>query len=175
MTNHCLSKKQLTLDELLQNSFSQYFLSSFKSEEYYRFHHDINLPLNEVYTCVSVVFDNAKLLQKQSENLAKHLYNQSTHPKIKGGEFYIVCFTDCNLKGEALDAIGLFKSENKDTFLEVEQISEGFDIESRQGININKLDKGCLIFNAEKENAMCFLFSTILTKGMRHNIGKMIF
>lgn len=29
---------------------------------------------------------------------------------------------------------------------------DGFDIESRQGININKLDKGCLIFNTEKES-----------------------
>ncbi|MDR1984460.1 MAG: nucleoid-associated protein, partial [Prevotellaceae bacterium] len=27
-----------------------------------------------------------------------------------------------------------------------------FEIESEQGININKLDKGCLIFNTEREN-----------------------
>lgn len=154
-----LSKKKLSLDEFLETSFSQYFLSSFKAEEYYRFHHDIDLSLNEVYTCVSAIFENPKSLQKQSENLAKHLYNQSVHPKIKSGEFYVAYFTDCDLNGETLDAIGLFKSENKDTFLEVEQVIDGFDIESKQGININKLDKGCLIFNTEKENG--FVLSII--------------
>lgn len=147
-----LSKKQLPLDDLLENSFSQYFLSSFKSEEYYRFYHDIELPLNEVYTCISTIFDNPKSLQKQSENLAKHLYNQSTHPKIKGGEFYIVYFADCILKEEAFNAVGLFKSENKDTFLEIEQTADGFDAVCRKGINISKLDKGCLVYNTGKDN-----------------------
>jgi len=51
-----------------------------------------------------------------------------------------------------LDAVGLFKSENKDTYLKVEPVMEGYEIESRQGININKLDKGCLVFNTDKEN-----------------------
>lgn len=71
---------------------------------------------------------------------------------IKGGEFYVVYFKNCILKGETLDAIGLFKSENKDTFLEIEQLTNGFAIDSKKGININKLDKGCLIFNTQKEN-----------------------
>ncbi len=85
-------------------------------------------------------------------SLAKHLYEQSTHPKIKGGEFYTVYFKDYILDGEVVDAIGLFKSENKDTFLKVFPSGEDFEIESQQGININKLDKGCLIFNTEREN-----------------------
>jgi hypothetical protein len=147
-----ISKKGVTLDDNLTTLLSHYFLSSFKSEELYRFYHDIELPLNEVYSCIGKVFENPKLLHEQSINLAKHLYNQSVHPKIKGGEFYVVYFKDCVLNGEVLNAIGLFKSENKDTFIEVEQVADSFDIESRQGININKLDKGCLIFNTKKEN-----------------------
>ena len=91
-------------------------------------------------------------MHEQSTHLAKHLYNQSVHPKIKNGEFYVVYFKDCILNEETLDAIGLFKSENKDTFLEIKQIVDGFDIEDRRGININKLDKGCLIFNTKKED-----------------------
>ncbi|MDE1191805.1 MAG: nucleoid-associated protein [Arachidicoccus sp.] len=91
-------------------------------------------------------------MHEQSVNLAKHLYNQSTHPKIKGGEFYVVYFKDTAFNGERMDAVGLFKSENKDTFLKVYPKEEGFQIESEQGININKLDKGCIIFKTEKEN-----------------------
>lgn len=147
-----LSKQEVTLDNALQDALSQYFLSSFKSEEYYRFYHTIELPLNEVYTCISKIFDNPESLHEQSENLAKHLYDKSTHPKIKGGEFYVAYFKDCSLNGETLDAVGLFKSENKDTYIQVEPAIDGFEIESRQGININKLDKGCLVFNTEKEN-----------------------
>ena len=54
--------------------------------------------------------------------------------------------------GKSTNAIGLFKSENKDTFLKIYSKDDDFEIEADNGININKLDKGCLIFNLEKEN-----------------------
>lgn len=146
------SKSPIDIGDDLKKVLMDYFFSSFKPEELHRFHHDIELPLNEVYSCVSKVFENPNSLYEESINLAKHLYNQSVHPKVKSGEFYVVYFQDCILDGETLNAIGLFKSENKDTFLEIEQINDGFDLESRQGININKLDKGCLIFNIERSN-----------------------
>lgn len=107
--------------------------------------------MNEVFVCVSKIFNNPEILHKQSINLAKHLYEQSIHPQIKDGEFYTVYFKDCIIDGETVDAIGLFKSENKDTFLKVYPSGDGFEIESEKGININKLDKGCLIFNIERE------------------------
>lgn len=147
-----LSKSPTELGEELKKTLLHYFFSSFKSEELYQCYHDIELPLNEVYSCVSKVFDNPNSVYEESINLAKHLYNQSVHPKVKSGEFYFVYFKDCILNGDTLDAIGLFKSENKDTFLEIKQVNDGFDLESRKGININKLDKGCLIFNTEKES-----------------------
>ena len=101
---------------------------------------------------VSAVFEQPEQLHAQSVELAKHLYEQSNHPNIKGGEFYVVYFKDCILDGETIDAVGLFKSENKDTFLKVKATNNNFAINSEQGININKLDKGCLIFNTEKDN-----------------------
>lgn len=147
-----LSKSPIELGEELNKALLNYFFSSFKSEELYQFYHDIELPLNEVYSCISKVFDNPNSVYEESINLAKHLYNQSMHPKIKSGEFYFVYFENCIINGDTFDAVGLFKSENKDTFLEIEHINDSFDLESRKGININKLDKGCLIFNTEKES-----------------------
>lgn len=146
------SKSHVRLEEELEHNLSHYFLSHFKQDEHYHFFHDTELELNETYLYVSRIFDNPDALLEQSINLAKHLYNQSTHPKIKGGEFHVVYFKDCILDGETVDAIGLFKSENKNVFLEIEKISSGFEIESKKGIDINKLDKGCLIFNTKKEN-----------------------
>ena len=147
-----LTKTPLQIDNNIAEILLHYFLSPFKSQEYYHLYHETDLSLNEVYSYVSAIFTNPETLLEQSQNLAKHLYEQSVHPKIKGGEFYTVYFKDCIINGETIDAVGLFKSENKDTFLKVYPAGDGFEIESEKGININKLDKGCLIFNTEKEN-----------------------
>lgn len=147
-----VSNRLIELDDTIQCLLVQYFTSPFKSEEYYNFYHDSDLKYNEVFGYVSEIFDNPDCLHEQSVNLAKHLYEQSNHPKIKGGEFYVVYFKDCIIDGETVDAVGLFKSENKDTFLKVYPSGDSFEIESQQGININKLDKGALIFNTDREN-----------------------
>ncbi|MDR0799188.1 MAG: nucleoid-associated protein [Dysgonamonadaceae bacterium] len=150
--NCILTKSTLSITDDIKEILINYFVSAFKSPEYFNFYHDIDISMNEIFVCASKIFDNPNTLLDQSVNLAKHLYEQSTHPKIKGGEFYTVYFKDCIIDGETVDAVGLFKSENKDTFLKVFPKGEGFEIESEKGININKLDKGCLIFNTEKEN-----------------------
>ena len=150
--NVIYSASETILDEDLVGVLNMYYLQSFKTEEYYQLYHESDLVLNEVYTYVSKIFDEPEQLYEQSVNLAKHLYEQSTHPKIKGGEFYTVYFKDCILDGETLDAVGLFKSENKDTFLKVLRENGSFNLESDKGINIRKLDKGCLIFNKDREN-----------------------
>ena len=108
--------------------------------------------LNEVYCYCSKIFAFTECLYEQSINLAKHLYDNSTHPKIKMGEFYVVYFRNCVINNQLVDAIGIFKSENKETFLKINHKEENFEIESETGISINKLDKGCLVFNIEKEN-----------------------
>lgn len=146
-----ISPKEIDLSDNLKKILTSYFITSFKSNEYFNFYHESDLNLNEVFTYVSKIFDDPHVLYKQSINLAKHLYEQSTHPKIKGGEFFTAYFQDCIVDGITCDALGLFKSENKDTFLKVQQADQGFEIESEQGVNVNKLDKGCLIFNIEKE------------------------
>lgn len=146
------SKSPLETDDNLNNLLLRYFFSPFKSSEYFNLYHESDLNLNEVFVYAGKIFDNPDQLFDQSVNIAKHLYEQSVHPKIKGGEFYTVYFKDCIIDGITTDAVGLFKSENKDTFLKVFPSGDGFEIESEKGVNINKLDKGCLIFNIEKEN-----------------------
>lgn len=147
-----LSQSDLLIKDEMKSILSNYFLSPFISDEYFQLYHDSGIEYNVVYGAVSQIFDAPETLYDQSVNLAKHLYDQSTHPKIKGGEFYTVYFKDCIVDGDTVDAVGLFKSENKDTFLKVLRENGNFNLESEQGINIKKLDKGCLIFNKEREN-----------------------
>jgi len=147
------SKTIFTLSEEINYVLTNYFFRSFlKKEDFFNLYHDVDLNLNEIYSYVSQIFEDSERFHEQSVNLAKHLYEQSTHPKIKGGEFYVVYFKNCLFEGKTIDAIGLFKSENKDTFLKVYPKGDGFEIESEKGVNINLLDKGCLILNTEKDN-----------------------
>ena len=146
------SKESMQLDDALSSLLVHYFVTPFKSNEYFTLYHETDISLNEVYTYVTTILDNPDSLHEQSVNLAKHLYENSNHPKIKAGEFYVVHFKDCILDGETVDAVGIFKSENKDTFLKVYHQEEGVELESQEGVNINKLDKGCMIFNTEKDN-----------------------
>jgi len=146
------SSGKLAVDDDLKTLLSGYFAGSFKSPEFYHFAHPDDLKFNEVYNYVSDIFDNPGNMFNQSINLAKHLYEHSTHPNVKSGEFYTAYFYDCLIEDQTVDAVGLFKSENKDTFLKMLHKNGNFEANIEEGINISKLDKGCLIFNTEKEN-----------------------
>ena len=149
--NIYLSNSPLKISEVISSLLIKYFLTPFKKSEYYNFYHESDLLLNVIYSSVSYIFNNPDEFYKQSVNIAQHLYEQSTHPKIKAGELYVCLLKDCIIDGETLDAVGIFKSESKETFLKVYPEGNNYNIESEDGININKLDKGCLIFNTEQE------------------------
>ena len=150
-----LSEDSLKIhDEVLDNLLMNYFLKPFeKVNEIYRFDHPTgDLNLNEVYHFAEMIFNDKDTFHENSRQIAKHLYDISNHPKIKSGELYLCFFTDLQIEGELLDAIGIFKSESKEPYLKVVQKSKEFEINYEQeAINIKKLDKGCLIFNTEKE------------------------
>lgn len=147
-----LSEKEIQIsDDFLKDTVMRYLTSPFKTDIYYQFKSKNEMHYHDVKSYVNDVFGSQKYFMESSKHIAEHLYNQSMHPKIKGGEFYTCYFKDCNVDGVICDAIGLFKTENKDTYLKVFQHMDNFDVECDNGININKLDKGCIIFNTETE------------------------
>lgn len=160
-----LSKNLVDTDDLTKEILSRYFLSKFNFVELYVLSHQIDLKYNEVYSIADRIFKKDSICISDTIDLAKHLYEQSVHPKIKGGEFYIVYFEDCIIDKKRVNAIGLFKSENKDTFLKIYPKGDNFEIESEKGININRLDKGCLIFNIEKEKGYVVAIVDNVNKG----------
>jgi hypothetical protein len=152
-------------DDHLQVLFMQYFLSPFKPGEMFHLSHPDQLDQNEVYTCAKQIFENRDSFIEQSVNLANHLYDKSEHPKIKTGELYVAYFSNCFVDGETVDAIGLFKSESKETFLKVENKKNKISVGYETGININKLDKGCLIFNYEQDKGYLVSIVDTVNKG----------
>lgn len=145
-----LSADPVAINGNIAPLLTSYFTHPFKGNEFYNFAHETDLNLNEVYTYVKSVFNDQSTLQLQSVHLAKHLYEHSVHPRIKAGELYVAYFEDCYLDNEPMDAVGIFKSEEKETFLKVYPEGRSFAVQPEEGININKLDKGCLIFNSDE-------------------------
>jgi hypothetical protein len=153
---YSLSDSPLELkDEIIPNLLMQYFLKPFEkaNEVYHLTHSSGDLGLNEIHHFVSRIFEQKEKFHEASELIAKFLFKVTTHPNIKGGELYVVYFNKVQIEGNLLDAIGIFKSENKETYLKVYPDKGGFQVDYEENaININKLDKGALIFNIEKEN-----------------------
>lgn len=139
-------------DDKLINIFLKYFLSSFSGNEMYQLYNDIGIEQNEIFTLANRIFSNPDDLFNQSKVIAQHLYNCSTHPKIKGGELYVSYFKDIIIDDEVTDAIGIFKSETKENYIKVDLKKRSQLVNFDEGTNINKLDKGCLIFNLDKDN-----------------------
>jgi hypothetical protein len=143
----------VTDDEVLDSLLLRYFITPFeKVNEIYRLSHPNTIALNEVFHFAKAIFGQPGDFHEHSRQLATQLYDISSHPKIKSGELYVVYFHNLQIEGELKDAIGIFKSETKESYLKVAAGPSTFNLSyEQQAINIKKLDKGCLIFNTEEE------------------------
>ncbi len=148
-----LSKSVMDLSEnRLRELLLSYFLKPFPETAFYNFTFtDNDFNLNPLFNYASDIFDDPDCFHLTSIKIAKHLYEVSLHPNIKAGDLFIARFTNIQLADEATEVIGLFKAENRQAFLQVDRTSDDFCLKHEDGINIDKLDKGCLIFNCEKE------------------------
>jgi hypothetical protein len=145
-----LSEQELDLNEDLQAILKHWFLSAFKSEAYYNFQ-STEEQSNYIQQIVAELFADKDISFEKSKEIAQYLFQQTNHSKIKSGDLFVVYFSNCVVDDELCDAIGLFKAENKDTFLKIFPDNKIFKVQAEDGININKLDKGALIFNTESE------------------------
>lgn len=124
------------------------FADSFKEEEFYSFR-DSN-DLNSVQKFVKEIFQDSESFLQQSQNIARYLYEKNTHANAIGGELCVGYFKDCQIQDKVFDAVGIFKLENKSSILKINQKGNIFSLQHEQGID--KLDKGCLIFNTQEKN-----------------------
>ncbi len=139
-------------NEAVRESLIHYFLKSMKNtDQYYQFQAEGDLYENPLYKLAAETFVDHNALHFNSIGILEHLYAQSKHPNIKSGEVFVVYFRDIQMEDELIEGIGIFKSEQKNAFLEISPKGDALQIKKNSGINIEKLDKGCLILNIEKE------------------------
>lgn len=139
--------------DVLQSTLLRYFLSNFKDPQFFAFElSESNPAANDMYNWCDELFEEPDRLHEISQKIAKHLYEKSDHPAIKHGELLVTHILDVVIDDEMVEAIGIFKSETKDTFLKLQALENNYGIDQHTGIAIDKLDKACLILNTEKSD-----------------------
>ncbi len=147
-----VSETPLETDEELKDLLTQYFLKPFvKTTEKHEFTYGIDIEYNVLKDIAEQTFANEELFFENSVKITQHLYDQSNHPHIKSGDLFVVYFDEMYLEGELTNAIGIFKSERKDSFLQVQEKETRLDLLTEKGISIKKLDKGCVILNTSEK------------------------
>jgi len=141
-----------------------YFLSPFRGEDLYNFSREDGG--NAIFAHSESIFRDVEQqnFHSVSISIANLLYEAAANkPKSKSGELYVVYFEGVILDDEEVSAVGIFKSDAWDTYLKVEvdgQINQAnFHINHDKGLNINNLDRGCLVLNTERDNGFvvaCF-------------------
>ncbi|GAA4270875.1 nucleoid-associated protein [Aquimarina gracilis] len=149
-----LSDAPYAINDELTAILKEYFFKPFreKEENYFQFANEVDVEFNPLYKIVSGIFDNPSSVHEKSKRIASLLYEQSQHPHIKSGEVYVTYLDNVTIDNEKVDALGIFKSELKHDFLQFEEKESNIELLIQQGVNLNKLDKGCLIFNHKKED-----------------------
>lgn len=160
--NIILSNKPLAIEESLSNLITEGFFKKLSNSfDEYQFTHESSLDYNEVYNYAKAIF-NGKEDDKFHENtefIARHLFAQSNHPNIKSGELYVCLFSDYKHNEAYVDAIGIFKTESKSNFIEVVKDDNRINVIEREGVDVSKIDKGCIIINSlEDEGYVARIF-----------------
>lgn len=139
------SKQLFHVEEEDQVMLSGIFLRPFRNLQGQRFHHHSSLEKHEMNACAAGIFADAETLLQNGIEIAQRLYSKSNHPNIKSGDLCISLIENVVLDDQQIRAICILKSESVTPFLSISTHDGDLQLSTEQGINPEKIDKGCLI------------------------------
>lgn len=123
------------------------FLKPFKNLTPHRFHHHSSLDQHEMNACAKAIFASPNGLLEKGCDIAKRLYSKSNHPNIKSGDLCVALIDDISVDNDLVQGICILKSETVVPFLSISTEDGDLHLHTEQGINPEKIDKGCLILD----------------------------
>jgi hypothetical protein len=140
-----LTDAPLKLSKELAGAMLNYFFNHFRdSEGVLKLTHPAGSGQNAVYAISSRIFSGGSLVE-ESQKAAAHLYDVSTHPRIKQGALYVAHFRNLLFDGKAAEAIGYFKADHSDQFLTVDFSKRHTSVSVNEGMRVKSFDKGALV------------------------------
>ena len=141
------SKEVFKIEEKDQEPLAAIFLKPFKNLTAHRFSHHSSLDQHEMNLYAAAIFASDDGLLEKGCDIAKRLYAKSNHPNIKSGDLCISLVKDIDIDGELTQGLCILKSESVVPFLSISTRDGDLELHTEQGINPEKIDKGCLILN----------------------------
>lgn len=141
------SKEVFKIGEEDQETLTAIFLKPFKNLTAHKFSHHSSLDHHEMNAFSAAIFAADDGLLEKGCEIAKRLYAKSNHPNIKSGDLCISLIKDIEINGEMTSALCILKSESVVPFLSISTRDGDLELHTEQGINPEKIDKGCLILN----------------------------
>jgi hypothetical protein len=147
-------------DDTLKKIFLKPFITNTTTFE---FKHEIDLNLNTLFTLSKSIFEDNEFIPL-SRNICQHLKSVSKHPLIKDGDLFIIKYSDIKLNNKYYEGLGIYKIENKDSFIETSANENGnISLNFKKGIGNKRLDKACLILFSEEPYTI-FLIDKVNTE-----------
>jgi len=146
------SREVCEIREEDRDLFSRLILKPFRSLARYRFDHHSSLDKNETFACARAIFSGESSFLEKGCELAQRLYAKSSHPNIKSGDLCIARVSNAIVDKQPVEALCILKSETVEPFLSISSDEGDLRITTEHGINPDKIDKGCLILNADEAN-----------------------
>jgi 37-kD nucleoid-associated bacterial protein len=141
------SKEVFKIEEKDQEPLATIFLKPFKNLTAHRFTHHSSLDQHEMNAYAAAIFTSDDGLLEKGCDIAKRLYAKSNHPNIKSGDLCISLIKDIDIDGQLTQGLCILKSESVVPFLSISTRDGDLELHTEQGINPEKIDKGCLILN----------------------------
>lgn len=86
----------------------------------------------------------------RTHDIAKHLIDSSRHHNINPGDLFIVRFSDVELGLRHYQAIGIYKYDSKEVFMETKVRGKTIELDLRKGLGNGKPNKACLVVFTEE-------------------------
>jgi predicted NUDIX family phosphoesterase len=148
-----LSSNLLQLEEEFAQQLLPFFIHGFdKVFDVYSFTSFSLSTETQAGYLANAILKSTEPFLESSKKLAELLYNQSIHPNIKDGELYVVLINDAIYKERSVDIVGIFKTENKQQFIQTKFQEIGSEVHSQRGVLLSKPDKACIVVQPRQED-----------------------
>jgi hypothetical protein len=131
--------------EFLRKLFLKPFATMAQTSE---FTHAVGLEYNVLHGLCSEI-QAGKDLVGRSRAIAKHLIDASQHHNIKGGDLFVARFSAVELGGALYDAVGIYKFDDKEVFIESQVNGGTIGMQLKRGLGNNKPNKAVLVLFTE--------------------------
>ncbi|QZE15159.1 nucleoid-associated protein [Halosquirtibacter laminarini] len=146
-----LSQSCTSLSPDFSETLLNFFLSSFSTDDTFHFS-DVISSTKVLPKKIAKIFESQAEFERDSQDIAQFLYDSCNQPNIKKGELYVTYIEHLRYGDQEVNAVGIFKSEHKETYLKLKETTDGFELNREEGINPQKIDKGALIINTDAED-----------------------